>query len=133
MLSNRQLIHTFNSEYPNARYGENYWVGTSVDSDTKEVSADAMIIDWDVPNVTRPSEHEINVLVAKHEYTFRVEEARERRNALLNEFDNLVKNAFMLSDYTPEEQEALKNYRQQLRDITKLPNFPNVDFPVLPV
>lgn len=133
MLSNRQLIHTFNKEYPDAKYGDNYWVGTSVDSETKEVSADAMIIEWNVPNTKEPTEHEINVLVAKHEHTFRIEEARERRNELLNEFDNLVKNAFMLSDYTQEQQEALKNYRQQLRDITKLPNFPNVDFPVLPV
>lgn len=52
---------------------------------------------------------------------------REKRDNLLRQTDK-----YMLLDFpvSPEKREVYKSYRQQLRDITKQPNFPNiVEFP----
>lgn len=54
---------------------------------------------------------------------------RNERDQLLLESDK-----YMLSDYplTEEQRKAIIDYRQQLRDITKQPYFPLVDWPEKP-
>lgn len=55
---------------------------------------------------------------------------RSKRNSLLAETDYLLMPDYPISK---EYSEKVKEYRQQLRDITKQENFPkNVVFPILP-
>lgn len=55
---------------------------------------------------------------------------RSKRNSLLAETDYLLMNDYPISD---EYLEKVKEYRQQLRDLTKQENFPkNVVFPDFP-
>ena len=59
------------------------------------------------------------------------QEARAKRNQLLDETDYLVNPDYPVSD---QKKEEIKAYRQLLRDISKQPGFPrNIEWPVKPV
>lgn len=60
---------------------------------------------------------------------YEAELVRQTRDGLLMETDK-----FMLPDYplTEKQREDITKYRQQLRDITKQPYFPIVDWPEKP-
>ena len=92
-------------------------------------------IDYRSANVIKdPTTNKLIVIkdVSKHELLYKEElnKIREKRNALLKESDK-----YMLSDYPIDEpiREVLRNYRQQLRDITKDIKDPfNPEFPEFP-
>lgn len=60
--------------------------------------------------------------------------ARSRREDLLQELDVQVSNPLRFSEYTDEQVQALKDYRQDLLDISNQEGFPySVEFPTKPV
>lgn len=74
-----------------------------------------------------PTPEELNVILAA--------KIRAQRNYLLTaSVDPLVSNQFRWDDLTPDQQDALKDYRRALLDVPQQEGFPqNVIWPEIPV
>ena len=60
-------------------------------------------------------------------------EARMTRDSLLKELDFVVMNPLRWNSFSPNNQEQIATYRQQLLDITQQKSFPiSIDWPIKP-
>lgn len=62
------------------------------------------------------------------------QEMRAQRDNLLSELDTIISNPLRWAGFTPEEQQALADYRQALLDVPQQEGFPDeIDWPVNPL
>ena len=71
-LTNEVLSHCLAIEYPTAKAWENYWVGHLVNPDDPTVQhQDSEILEWEVPDIPKPTGDVLLVLIAKHKDSYR--------------------------------------------------------------
>lgn len=60
-------------------------------------------------------------------------QARYKRDNLLSELDPIVSNPLRWNSFTPDQQQALADYRQALLDVPQQEGFPeNIEWPIKP-
>lgn len=96
------------------------------------VSVDGVVTEWHSPELTQPTQEQIDAELARllAAYNPEAEEARAQRDGLLAQSDWTQMPDSPLSDAKKAEWST---YRQALRDVPNQPGFPsNINWPVKP-
>lgn len=135
MMTVEHLAFVLAQAYPTLARWRDYWVSHPVDSTTLEQIGPAWIPEWVPSDPPKPTDDDIARLWAIHgeaavKHVLGAE-MRAKRDALLAAADTLVMK--MEDAGEPEKVGEARKYRQALRDVPKLPGFPEAfEWPVVP-
>jgi len=134
MITHDELIYCLLQKYPNLVHGLDFWVGQQVSDTTGEQTEDATIREWKVDE-PYPGRRTVQALLRQHgaaAQLFLVERGvRQERERRLKAADTMVYKAMDAGDM--DGMRLAGKYRQALRDVPKLPGFPeSFEWPTVP-
>lgn len=132
-FSANHLVDVVIDLYPGLVHGVDFLTGHYLDPDDGTQNADPFFLNWKAKDIPQPDPAALKDLFYSNEVKYRTSLARRFRDSLLEWSDGRAEAPSDAPENVQAKAVVWREYRQALRDLTELPDFPlDFTFPVIP-